>query len=342
MKNGNEVWAEKAGLIYANCSGKGITRVRKGNGFIYFSFGRQIRSKNTLKRIEALKIPPAWEQVWICPDKHGHLQATGLDAKNRKQYLYHSKWMSLRNNIKFSTLRQFGMALPKIRKAVNRDLKQKELSESRVLALVIRLMEETYIRVGNEFYEKSNGSYGLTTLKDNHVKLNGTSMRFSFVGKKGIRHNISLHNKKLIRLVKQCRDIPGKELFQYLDADGNSHKIDSGMVNNYIRNISGKPFTAKDFRTWAGSVIALDKIMEYKQAGVEIKSPGMVNEILDYVSSKLGNTRAICKKYYVHDAVLALASGNITIQQVNSKPSVGISPAESLLLRILKTGNKGV
>lgn len=259
-----------------------------------------------IQRIKKLVIPPAWENVWICEKENGHIQATGHDIRKRKQYRYHSNWNELRNQTKFSKLLLFGEKLPLLRLQLEKDLSQKELTLEKILATAISLMERTYIRIGNSEYEKTNGSYGLTPLKDQHVKIDGTTMQFSFKGKKGITHKISLTNSKLARIIKQSRDIPGKELFQYYDENGNTHAIDSGMVNKYIQETTGEEFTAKDFRTWAGTLNALEA---FKKAGIGENTTDTKKKLidaLDYVSKKLGNTRTVCKKYYIHPMIIEL------------------------------------
>jgi DNA topoisomerase-1 len=294
-----------ADLIYVNDQLPGITRKRKADKtFTYHYNGKRITDKQELLRIRKLVIPPAWENVWICPLHNGHIQVTGHDVRGRKQYRYHPNWNDLRNQSKFSRLLTFGEKLPQLRLQLEHDLSDRTLSERKVLAAVISLMERTYIRIGNSEYEKLYGSYGLTTMKDQHVKISGDSLLFSFKGKKGVSHKISLRNRKLARIVKQCREIPGKELFQYYDPEGKRHSIDSGMVNRYIHECTGDEFTAKDFRTWAGSLNALRAFYELGTAATEAEKKRKVVAALDYVSKQLGNTRTVCKKYYVHPMIL--------------------------------------
>src|SRR5690242_8557605 len=245
-----EKTAKAANLVYVSDKDPGIERKKKGNNFVYYFQGKEIKDDEELLRIKHLVIPPAWEKVWICTKENGHLQATGYDVKGRKQYRYHPHWNALRNHTKFYRIHDLGKVLPQVRQQLQKDLQESELTERKVLGVVVSLMERTNIRIGNSFYEKANGSFGLTTLKDRHVTFNGSSVTFSFVGKKGVAHKVNLKNKKLAALIKKCRDVPGKELFQYYDEKGQHHSIDSGMVNNYIREISGQDFTAKDFRTW--------------------------------------------------------------------------------------------
>ena len=326
-------------LIYIHDSNVGITRKRIGKKFIYVENQKIIRDKRIIDRIKKLVIPPSWRNVWICKDPAGHIQATGYDLKNRKQYIYHEQWKTLRSETKFHRLYEFGKSLPDIRRQVQKDLLDKELTESKVLATLIALIDKTYIRIGNSEYEKMNGSYGLTTLKDKHVIINGKTIRFSFNGKKGIRHEITINNKRLAKTVKQCRDIPGKELFQYYDTQGNRKSVDSGMVNNYIRNASGNDFSAKDFRTWAGSLYALERLCAIGKAGDESLVKKNIKNVLDEVSKRLGNTAGICKKYYVHPALLSLyEDGSLPkpMSKSTNSRAVNFNHAENLLLKILR------
>src|SRR6187399_3421683 len=249
-------------LVYVSSKDEGIERAGVGKGFKYLFRNKIIKDKSTLKRIRSLVIPPAWKNVWICRIAEGHLQATGLDIRKRKQYRYHAMWNELRNKTKFYRLPELGKLLPTIRKQLDADLALPGLPKEKVLAAVVSLMDKTGIRIGNEFYEKLYGSFGLTTLKDKHADIKGSSLKFSFRGKKGVEHCISLKSKKLAKIVQNCRDIPGKELFQYIDEEGQRQLIDSGMVNEYIRELATDDFTAKDFRTWCGTVAALTAITE--------------------------------------------------------------------------------
>src|SRR5215203_2838166 len=269
--------AKVADLIYVNNKTEGIQRKKKGEGFIYIYDDKPLKDKEQLERIKKLAIPPAWTNVWICADENGHIQATGFDIRNRKQYRYHPHWNILRNETKFHHLYEFGKLLPSLRLKLEEDLSKKELCEEKVIATVISLMERTYIRVGNDGYEKLYGSYGLTTLKDRHVTIQGDKLAFSFKGKKGIFQNVSIRNRRLSRMVKACRDIPGKELFQYFDAEGNRKTIHSGMVNKYIKEATGGDFSAKDFRTWAGT---LDILRAFKSLGQCVSEAEMKKNIL--------------------------------------------------------------
>lgn len=333
--------ASIAHLTYVNDSTPGITRIKKGKGFCYYYDGQLVNAETLLQRIRKLAIPPSWSNVWICASPNGHIQATGLDLNKRKQYRYHADWSLLRNETKFHRLYEFGKALPLLRKQVAKDINCKELTEDKVLATAIRLMEQTYIRVGNADYEKLYGSHGLTTLNDKHVTIKRDKLSFSFTGKKGIEHTISIRNKKLARIIKQCRDIPGKRLFQYYDETGNKKHIDSGLLNNYIKKATGMDFSAKDFRTWAGS---LQAVQSFREIGASINASETKRNIismLQVVSSKLGNSPNICKKYYIHPGLIALYEENKLLDYLSkctpAKNSLaGLSSEEKILLTLLK------
>lgn len=332
-------------LIYVQDSQPGISRIKKGKEFHYFYAGKRVKDEKHLERINKLVIPPAWEKVWICYEANGHLQATGLDARQRKQYKYHNLWNNLRNHTKFYRLREFGKALPSIRQQVKKHLALPGLPVEKVLATVVYLMEQTCIRIGNNAYEKLYGSFGLTTLKDKHVKISGDLLQFTFTGKKGIAHKIDLKSKRLAKIVKNCRDIPCKELFQYYDEEGNSKRIDSGMVNHYLKEITGEDFTAKDFRTWAGTVHALTELLKFEQAASQAEIKRNLIIMLDSVAKHLGNTRSVCKKYYVHPAIIQLyETEKLHIYlKTKPKPSASFSEAELLLLNILaKESSPGI
>jgi len=336
--------AKAAKLVYVSDSKPGIERRKKGKGFVYIYDHKPLRAKAELARIKKLAIPPAWTNVWICPNENGHIQATGFDARRRKQYRYHALWQDLRNETKYHHLYEFGKVLPSARKKVEEDISRKTLCEEKVLATLVSLMERTFIRIGSSGYEKLYGSFGLTTLKDKHVTLNGGTLSFSFKGKKGIVHNITLKNKRLARIVQQCRDIPGKELFQYLDEDGQRHSIDSGSVNNYIKEITGSDFTAKDFRTWAGSLHILTAFKSIGEAGSATECKRNIVAALDEVSRKLGNTRSVCKKYYVHPGLLRLYEENNLVKHLAELDAVeepddktGYTSGEKVLMKILAT-----
>lgn len=306
-----EKCAQAINLQYVTDQEPGIVRVKKGDEFEYVKNKRRLRNKLDLNRIHQLAIPPAWREVWICSLANGHLQATGIDSKNRKQYKYHPLWSKLRNQTKFYRLYDFGLALPIIRQQLQKDLSRRGLPVEKVLATVVWLMSQTSIRIGNSVYEKLYESFGLTTLKDKHVNITGNRLTFRFKGKKGIAHNISISNPHLARIVKQCRDIPGKELFQFYDEEGNHRRIESGMVNDYIKSITGNDFTAKDFRTWAGTVQALIALLTTSGAENKTEIKNNVLQAVEQVAAHLGNTRAICKKYYIHPLIIDLYENNL-------------------------------
>ncbi len=283
----------------------GIKRQKRGKGFSYHYNGETIKDEEELERIRKLVIPPAWKEVWISPKANSHLQATGIDAMGRKQYLYHPMWVALRNERKYHRMAQFAKTLPAIRLNLEKDLSRKGLPKEKILALIVSLMERTSIRVGNNIYEKLHGSFGLTTLKDKHTEVKGGNVNFSFKGKKGVYHDVNIRNPKLARMVQRCKEIPGKELFQYYDEDGKRQSIDSGMVNDYIKEISGEDFTSKDFRTWSGTVKAFLAFKENGCAETETEKKKVIAFAIDKVATQLGNTRAVCKKYYIHPEILS-------------------------------------
>lgn len=334
--------AAVARLVYVSDTDPGIGRLKKGKGFAYVLGAQPVKDKEEIERIRKLAIPPAWQKVWICTRANGHIQATGFDARNRKQYRYHPLWSVLRNETKFHKLLEFGKHLPALRLQLENDLATKGIHEKKVIAAVISLMERTYIRIGNAEYEKQNGSHGLTTLHDEHVDIKGASLSFSFKGKKGIYHEITLKNKRLARVVKQCRDIPGKELFQYYDEQGNRHAIDSGMVNQYVKEFTGEDFTAKDFRTWAG---CLNLLRAFKNIGLYenvAQCKHNINEALDFVSGKLGNTRTVCRKYYVHPGLIRLYEENKLAHYLEELDGIetpdgitGLTRDEQILMKLL-------
>ncbi|MCW3106209.1 MAG: Eukaryotic topoisomerase catalytic core [Segetibacter sp.] len=336
--------AEAVNLVYMSDNTPGITRVKAGNTFEYYYEGKKVTDEETLLRIKHLVIPPAWEHVWICPVENGHLQVTGLDVKNRKQYKYHASWNALRNHTKFYRLYEFGTVIPSLRLQIEKDLSHPGLPVEKVLATVVSLMERTNIRIGNCSYEKANGSYGITTLKDKHVKVKGTSIKFSFKGKKGVYHDIDIKSKRLAAIVKRCQDIPGKELFQYFDDSGQRRAIDSGMVNDYIKGITNGNFTAKDLRTWSGTVLALLAFKELGLSDTQTQTKRNIVAALDMVSKALGNTRTVCKKYYVHPLIIGLYETKSlekylkdldNLEQDDDKS--GLTKEEKVLMNILKS-----
>ncbi len=332
--------ARAAHLSYVSDRLAGITRHKRGTGFYYQYHGKHLTDKAQLKRIRALAIPPSWKDVWICADPCGHIQATGTDLNGRKQYRYHPDWNALRNETKFHRLLEFGRSLPRLRETTQKDIMSQGLSAAKVMATVIELMQQTYIRIGNNGYEKLYGSYGLTTMKDKHVNIMQEKISFSFTGKKGISHSITIRNKRLARVVKACRDVPGKELFQYYDQAGEKRPVDSGMINHYIKEATGGDFSAKDFRTWAGSLQALEnfRLLECTEdAGTRQKN---IVATLDKVSEKLGNTRNICRKYYVHPGLIELYKENkltACLKKIPARSKVkGLSQEEQCLLYVLE------
>jgi DNA topoisomerase-1 len=294
---------EEFDLVYTYPEQLQISREKKGKDFIYLKMKSLIKAKKILNRIETLVIPPAWQKVKISHIENGHLQAVGRDAKNRRQYKYHPKWSEIRNQTKFFKLLYFAHHLPKIRKQVDKDLDQKKWNQSKVLALIIRLLEETHIRIGNDQYAKRNKTYGLTTLRSRHVKTYKDKIKFEFVGKKGKEHSVTLRNKKLTRLILKCEEIPGWDLFKYYDEHGEKHSVNSTMLNDYLKTITGSVFTAKDFRTWSATKIAFETLLELEVSVIEAQTKKNIIVCYDAAANSLGNTRAVCKAYYVHPAV---------------------------------------
>jgi DNA topoisomerase-1 len=309
-----------------------------GRGFTYINaHGRRIIDPEDLERIKALAIPPAWTDVWICPFPNGHIQATGRDEKGRKQYRYHERWGEQRNLTKFSRMVAFGEALPAIRAKVQHDLSLPGLPREKVLATVVRLLEATLIRVGNPEYVRMNQSFGLTTLRDRHVEIVGSKLRFQFHGKSGKDHVIDLQDKRLARIVKRCRDLPGYELFQYLDDDGNRQDIESADVNEYLRKITGEEFTAKDFRTWAGTLLALNTFQQLDPTDKPTKKH--VVAMIKEVAEQLGNTPAVCRSYYVHPVVIeAYLHGELhtLLHECTVKKIKGLRPDECVVIALLR------
>lgn len=294
-----------AGLLYVNDDDPGLRRIKAGDGFAFRDpDGGKIDDAATLDRIKALAIPPAWTDVWICPSPRGHIQATGRDLKGRKQYRYHDAWRRDRDGLKYGRMIAFGRSLPKLRARVEKDLARRGLPRDKVIAAVVRLMELTLIRVGNEVYAKENKSFGLTTLRDRHAKLSGVGGTFTFKGKSGVTHTTGFRDKRLARIVKACQDIPGQRLFQYLDEDGQRRSVESADVNAYIREAIGGDFSAKDFRTWAGTLAAARALCLIPKAGSATEAKRNVNTCVKAVAGLLGNTAAVCRGSYIHPLVL--------------------------------------
>ncbi|MGV9004996.1 DNA topoisomerase IB [Flavobacterium sp.] len=332
-----KVTAKSVGLRYSSDNGKGFYRTKIKTSFIFYDENKnKVKDSTILERINKLVIPPAWENVWISPHENGHLQVTGIDAKGRKQYRYHVHWNKIRNQSKFYRLRRFAKVLPLIRKQVDTDLKKKGLPYEKVVALAIKIIEMTNIRSGNDSYRKLYGSIGLTTMQDKHVKFTHNKVFFEFTGKKGVPHKLSITSVKLANLIKKCKDIPGQDLFQYYDDNGHRHSITSTDINAYLKNSTQDDFTAKDFRCWAGSVNALLAFQKLPPPTTETEMKKKVVEVLDEVASKLGNTRTVCKKYYVHPTVISsFEKGSIwkyTAKHQNSK----LSKEENSLYKLLE------
>lgn len=305
--------AQAAGLRYVTDARPGIRRIKAGKGFRYVDpEGKTIKDEEMLGRIKSLVIPPAWTGVWICTQANGHLQATGRDARGRKQARYHPKWREVRDETKYERMVLFAGALPVIRDRVKEDLGKQGLPREKVLATIVSLMEQTHMRVGNTEYAKENGSYGLTTLRNKHVEVEGSKVTFSFQGKSRVHHTVSLQDRRLARIVRQCSDLPGYELFQYVDEGGERHAVDSADVNEYLGEVTGQHFTAKDFRTWAGSVLACDLLRELGPFESATQAKKNIVQAIKKVAAKLGNTPAVCRKCYVHPAVLEAYLGGIT------------------------------
>jgi DNA topoisomerase I len=307
--------AKAAGLRYVSDAKPGIRRKRQGKGFRYVApDGTAMHDPEVMERIRSLAIPPAWTNVWICSNPNGHLQATGRDARGRKQSRYHPRWREVRDETKYHRMLLFGAALPAIRKRVEQDLALPGLPREKVLAAIVRLLETTFIRVGNPEYARENGSFGLTTFRNKHVAVKGATVTFDFKGKSGIEHSIDLRDRRLAAIIKRCQDLPGYELFQYIDPDGTRHSIDASDVNEYLRQITNEDFTAKDFRTWAGTVLACAMLREFEPAETQSQAKKNVVEAIKRVANRLGNTPSVCRKCYVHPAVLESYMGGALLQ----------------------------
>jgi DNA topoisomerase-1 len=307
--------AKIAGLRYVSDVFPGIRRVKSGRGFYYVRpDGKPLRDAEDLARIKSLAIPPAWTDVWICPLATGHLQATGRDAKGRKQYRYHPRWREVRDETKYLKMLAFAHALPRIRRRVDRDIERPGLPREKILASMVKLLEATLIRVGNEEYARQNKSYGLTTLRNRHVAVSGSTIRFQFRGKSGISHLVALHDRRLARIIKRCQDLPGQDLFEYLDEQGLPRPIGSADVNDYIREISGDNFTAKDFRTWIGTVLAALALDALDPAETAMEAKHNIVRAVESVAKQLGNTPSVCRKCYVHPAVIESYMDGVTLK----------------------------
>lgn len=310
--------AQAAGLRYVSDSGPGIRRRRRGGGFAYTRpDGAPLRDASELERIRKLVIPPRWTDVWICPSSNGHLQVTARDARGRKQYRYHPRYREVRDGTKFSRMVEFSEVIPSIRKGVERDISLPSLSREKIMATLVWLLEKTLIRVGSDEYARDNGSFGLTTLRRRHVAVSGAKLRFEFRGKSGVPHLVNITDRRIARIVQHCQELPGQELFQYLDDDGRRQSVDAGDINQYLRELAGRQVTAKDFRTWAGTILAAQALRDLGGFDSEKEANANIVRAIDQVAKRLGNTRAVCRKYYVHPVVIEAYLGGYTIPPAN-------------------------
>src|SRR5712692_2875326 len=336
--------AEEAGLRYVNDIQPGYTRKASGDDFEYFDAeGKPIRDEQRLLRIKRLAIPPAWTDVWICPSANGHVQAIGRDARGRKQYRYHDRWREVRDENKYDRIVIFAEALPKIRRRVSKDLKLPGLSRNKVLATVVQLLERTFIRVGNEEYARDNKSFGLTTMQDRHVDVRGSKMRFRFRGKSGRNHEVDVTDRHIAKIVSKLQDLPGQDLFQFVEDEGEVRDITSQDVNTYLREITGEDFSAKDFRTWAGTVLAAIALNAQEKFETKKQAKANIKNAISAVAKILGNTPAICRKCYVHPAVLETYLTGNSIEglrqrtdQALEKEDVDLRSGEAAILKFLQ------
>jgi DNA topoisomerase-1 len=329
--------ARSAGLHYVTDTEPGVRRLRAGTGARYVRpDGRPLRDPGDLARIRALAIPPAWTDVWICPREDGHLQASGRDARGRKQYRYHARWRQVRDETKYTRMLLFAGALPRIRRRVARDLARTGLPREKVLATVVRLLETTMIRVGNEEYARENGSVGLTTMRNRHVDVSGATLSFEFRGKGGKQHRVDLTDRRLARIVRRCQELPGHELFQYLDAEGHRRAVDSADVNDYLRAHGGDEFTAKDFRTWAGTVLAARALQAVDGFSSPRQAKRNIARAIERVAKDLGNTPTVCRTCYVHPAVIDAYLAGVTLRSLAPRPEHGLRPEEGAVLDLLR------
>jgi DNA topoisomerase I len=332
--------AQEAGLVYASDFEPGIRRARKGKGFAYFDpQGKSVRDPATLDRIRSLAVPPAWKDVWICMRPRGHLQATGRDARGRKQNRYHARWHKVRDANKFARLVGFARALPRIRRRVARDLGQPGLAREKVVATIVRLLEMTFARIGNEEYVRQNGSFGLTTLRDRHVKVKGSTVRFLFRGKSGREVEVGVTNRRVARVVKRCEELPGQMLFQYIGPEGDRRTVTSDDVNQYLREASGEDYTAKDFRTWAATVLATCALRDAVRFETDTEAKRNVVAAIDSVARRLGHTRAVCRRSYVHPAVIdTYMEGSLesVLSVVSGRAHPNLKADEAAVVALLK------
>jgi DNA topoisomerase I len=336
--------ARRAGLRYVSDCDPGLRRRRAGRGFVFIdAAGRRVRDPDVLARIRRLAIPPAWTDVWICGSPSGHIQAVGRDARGRKQYRYHPRWRAVRDDTKYGRMLEFAAALPRIRARVSRDLARPGLPRDKVLAAVVRLLETTRMRVGNAEYARANHSFGLTTLRDRHVDVSGRRLRFHFRGKAGKAHSVDVEDPRLARIVRRCQDLPGQELFQYIGRDGRRRSITSTDVNQYVRSAAGARFTAKDFRTWCGTVLAAGALAAAGRFESPAQARRRVKRAIADVADRLGNTVTICRASYVHPAVIAAYLAGVTVvaqveRSATSRPlpRAGLQPEEVAVIRLLQ------
>jgi DNA topoisomerase-1 len=337
QRSAGRALARSVGLRYISDSVPGIERRRSGSGFSYWApDGSRIDDEDELQRIRAIAVPPAYSDVWISPSANGHIQATARDARSRKQYRYHPRWREIRDRTKYDRLLELAAALPRIRQRVAQDLALSGMPQSKVLATIVRLLESTTIRVGNEEYARANDSFGLTTLRNRHVRVNGSAMTFSFPGKSGVRHAISLHDRRLARVVRRCQELPGQRLFEYV-VDGEPQAVDSTDVNTYIREIAGDDFTAKDFRTWVGTVTCATILAGYEKLPSQAARKAQISQALELVGRRLGNTATVCRKSYVHPELLSRFQRRGAIGKIRGRPTAnGLSPPERFVVRLLR------
>jgi DNA topoisomerase I len=336
--------AESAGLRYVSDEQPGIRRRKAGKGFTYVKpGGSKVDDEATLKRIKTLAVPPAWTDVWICPHANGHIQATGRDAKGRKQYRYHARFREVRDGTKYEHMMAFAQALPAIRAKLKEHMALRGLPREKVLATVVHLLESTLIRVGNDDYVKQNKSYGLTTLRNKHVKVDGSELRFEFKGKSGKTWNLQVKDRRIAKIVRACQELPGQDLFQYIDEDGVQRDVTSADVNAYLKEITGKDVTAKDFRTWAGTVLAALALKEFETFDTQAKAKKNVRAAIGRVASKLGNTPTICRKCYVHPEIMSsYVEGSLLLEVKKEVESelredlAGLKPEEAAVLSLLE------
>lgn len=336
--------AREAGLRYVSDARPGIRRVPRGDGFAYVGpRGEPIQDDIALERISSLRIPPAWTEVWICPIPNGHIQATGRDARGRKQYVYHPRWHEVRDATKFGRMIAFGQALPEVRRQVSRDLARPNLPRAKVIAALVHLLESTLIRIGNEEYARANESFGLTTLREEHANVRGSCVHFQFRGKKGRPYSVGFCDRRMAGLVRKLQDLPGQELFVYLDEQGEQRSVESDDVNGYLREITGEDFSAKDFRTWAATVLAAVAMAEQGSARNVTELKRNVAQAIKQTAEKLGNTPAVCRRSYVHPAIIEAYADGTLVQAFEDHPTKeescdpnDLDPDESTVLQLLR------